>query len=70
MKIVELQNVSSDRGFRYSKGYLRENKESPLRITASPTIQSTETDLMLYGARYGYIQEPCITMRKYTANNQ
>ena len=60
-KLVELPNVKSSKEAReIAKATYEKNKESPLRISATPTIQSTETDLMLYNARYGYIQDPAL----------
>lgn len=60
-KMLELPNVVSHReALAIAKSTYEKSKVSPLRITASPTIQSTESDLMLFGARHGYIQDPAL----------
>ena len=60
-KMLDLPNVvSHSEALDIAKSSYEQNKVSPLRISASPTIQSSETDLMLYDARHGYIQDPAL----------
>lgn len=60
-KFIDAPDVRSSReAMSLAKAQYEKSKESPLRITAETTIQSTETDQMLYGARFGYIQDPAL----------
>jgi len=60
-KFIEAPDVRSSREANaIAKSTYEKSKISPLKITAETTIQSTETDQMLYGARFGYIQDPAL----------